>query len=57
MTQKPYTPPIGSYQGTELKPHPGLPALRLVAFKLPSRIGDWLHYPAPDHRVEPFPNS
>jgi hypothetical protein len=53
--QKPYTPPSNCYQGTELKPHPGLPASRTHAFKLPSRMGDWLHYPAPDRRVEPFP--
>jgi hypothetical protein len=57
-TQKnlpPYTPPSSCYQGTELKPHPGLPASRLYALTLPSRMGDWLHYPAPDRRVDPFP--
>lgn len=54
-TDKPYTPPSNCYQGTELKPHPGLPAGRMHAYTLPSRIGDWLHYPAPARRVEPFP--
>lgn len=54
---KPYTPPSTCYQGTELKPHPGLPASRFYAFTLPSRMGDWLHYPAPDRHVEPFPSA
>lgn len=54
-TDKPYTPPSNCYQGKELKPHPGLPASRTYAFTLPSRMGDWLHYPRPDRRVEPFP--
>ncbi|WP_447915827.1 hypothetical protein [Delftia acidovorans] len=52
---KPYTPSSNCYQGKELKPHPGLPASRTYAFKLPSRMGDWLHYPGPNRRVEPFP--
>ena len=53
--QKPYTPPSNCYQGTELKPHPGLPASRLYAFTLPSRVGGHLYYPAPARRIEPFP--
>ena len=54
-TLKPYTPPIGCYQGVELKPHPGLPASRMHAYTLPSRVGGHLYYPAPARRVEPFP--
>lgn len=52
---KSYTPPISCYQGVELKPHPGLPASRMHAYTLPSRVGGQLYYPAPARRVEPFP--
>ncbi|MFD2297729.1 hypothetical protein QRO11_15525 [Paracidovorax citrulli] len=48
-----YTPPDGTYLGTELQRSPGIPADRYQAFELPSRMGDRLHYP--DGRVEPFP--
>ncbi len=53
--QKPYTPPSNCYQGTELQPHPGLPASRFYAFTLPSRVGGHLYYPAPARRIDPFP--
>lgn len=53
--QKPYTPPSNCYQGIELKPHPGLPAARMYAYTLPSRVGGQLYYPAPARRIEPFP--
>lgn len=53
MATKPYTPPDWNYQGTELHPDPGMPAGRMYAFTLPSRMGDRLHYP--DGRVLPFP--
>ena len=52
---KHYTPPSNCYQGAELKPHPGMPASRMYAYSLPSRMGDWLHYPTPERTVEPFP--
>lgn len=52
-TDQTYTPPDGTYRGTELKRSPGLPAGRYRALDLPSRMGDRLHYP--DGRVEPFP--
>jgi hypothetical protein len=54
--QKPYTPPSNRYQGIELKPHPGLPAARIYAFTLPSRVGGQLYYPDLSRRVEPFPS-
>lgn len=41
------------YDGAELRPNPGLPPGRLRAYRLPSRMGDKLHYP--DGRVEPAP--
>lgn len=50
---KPYTPPPSNYQGTELKTNPAIPAGRLRAYTLPSRMANRLHYP--DGRVEPFP--
>jgi hypothetical protein len=50
---KPYTPPYGQYQGTELHRNPGMPAARTAAFDLPSRVGPRLHYP--DGTVKPFP--
>ncbi len=53
--QKSYTPPSNCYQGTELRPQPGLPASRFYAFTLPSRVGGHLYYPAPAQRTEPFP--
>ena len=53
--EKPYAPPSHCYQGAELKPHPGLPASRMHAYTLPSRMGNRLHYPAPTRTVEPFP--
>jgi len=52
-TAQPYTPPYGTYRGTELQRSPGLPSERYRALDLPSRMGDRLHYP--DGRVEPFP--
>lgn len=55
QSEKPYKPAPWNYQGDELKPHPGIPAERMRAFTLPSRMNDWLHYPAPKRRVEPFP--
>lgn len=54
-TDKPYEVPYWNYQGNELKPDPGIPAERMRAFALPSRMGDWLHYP--DGRVIPFPEN
>ena len=50
-----YTPPAYNYQGQELRPVQGIPAKRMQAFALPSRMGDRLHYP--DGRVLPFPGS
>lgn len=38
------------YVGKELLPPPGTDPRRLIAFTLPSRIGDRLHYP--DGRIE-----
>lgn len=52
---KPYTPPPGDYQGAELRPIQGIPAQRMNAFALPSRMNDRLHYP--DGRVLPFPGN
>ena len=43
-----------TYQGTELQPTPGIGPERFAAYALPSRIGDWLHYP--DGRVERMPS-
>lgn len=54
-TAKPYTPPPGDYQGAELRPVQGIPAARMNAFALPSRMNDRLHYP--DGRVLPFPTN
>jgi hypothetical protein len=42
-----------AYRCPELGPVPGLTADRMDAFKLPSRMGNWLHYP--DGRKEPVP--
>jgi hypothetical protein len=42
------------YQGTELQATPGIGPERFAAFALPSRVGDWLHYP--DGRVERMPS-
>lgn len=52
---EPYTPPPWNYQGNELKPDTSIPPERMRAFTLPSRTGDWLHYP--DGRVIPFPEN
>ncbi len=52
---QPYTPPSWQYQGAELKTSSAMPAARLRAFTLPSRMGDLLHYP--DGRVLPFPSE
>ena len=52
-TDKPYEVPCWQYQGTELKPDPSIAPERMRAFDLPSRMGDWLHFP--DGRREPFP--
>ena len=52
---KPYTPPQGDYLGIELRPVVGIPAARMHAFTLPSRMNNWLHYP--DGRVLPFPGD
>jgi hypothetical protein len=41
---------VGTYNGADLRPLPGLHPSRLEAFSLPSRIGNRLHYP--DGRVE-----
>ena len=54
-TVKPYTPPPWNYQGIELRPVEGIPAERMHAFTLPSRMNNWLHYP--DGRVLPFPGD
>lgn len=51
----PYTPPTGDYQGAELRPVQGIPAARMNAFALPSRMNDRLHYP--DGSVLPFPGD
>lgn len=48
-----YKPPYWQYQGTELLRDTGVPGSRFLAFDLPSRVGDRLHYP--DGRVLPFP--
>ncbi len=48
-----YKPPYWQYQGTELHRDTGVPGSRFMAFDLPSRVGDWLHYP--DGRVLAFP--
>lgn len=50
---EPYEVPYWQYQGNELKTSPSIPAERLLAFTLPSRVGDWLYYP--DGRREAFP--
>lgn len=52
---KPYQVPHWNYQGTELKTDPSIPQERMHAFALPSRMGDWLHYP--DGRIEAFPGT
>ena len=52
-TTKPYKPSRSQYQGDELKGNPGIPASRMHAFTLPSRVGSRLHYP--DGTVKPFP--
>lgn len=52
---KPYTIPAKNYQGVELKPVQGIPDARMDAFKLPSRMGDRLHYR--DGRVEQMPGT
>jgi hypothetical protein len=49
-----YTVSRGHYQGTELQATPGIGPERFAAFALPSRVGDWLHYP--DGRVERMPS-
>lgn len=54
-TPRPYEVPYWQYQGTELKPDSSIPPERMRAFALPSRMGDWLHYP--DGRIEPFPGT
>lgn len=41
------------YPCPELERPAGVTAERFVAFALPSRVGNWLHYP--DGRREPFP--
>jgi hypothetical protein len=35
----------GTYSGVELQRNPGITAERYVAFQLPSRVGDRLHWP------------
>ena len=52
-TDHPYKPPSDQYQGDELQQNPGLLPERMRAFTLPSRNGNWLHYP--DGRRTPFP--
>lgn len=54
-TDTPYIAPHWNYQGDELKPDTSIQAERMRAFALPSRTGNWLHYP--DGRVEPFPGT
>ena len=44
-----------AYRCPELRRNPGLEAGRFAAYALPSRTGDWLHYP--DGRVLPVPGS
>lgn len=44
----------GDYQGHELQRNPGIPADRYEAYRLPSRMGDRLHYP--DGRVVDMPD-
>lgn len=36
---------VGKYDGRELQPVPGLTDDRYAAYRLPSRVGNWLHYP------------
>jgi hypothetical protein len=40
---------LGTYDGAELRPDPGIPASRMEAYRLPSRNGDRLEWP--DGRV------
>lgn len=40
----------GKYDGADLRPIPGLPQSRMVAFSLPSRVGNWRYHK--DGRVE-----
>ena len=54
-TDKPYVVPHWNYQGNELKPDPSIRPERMRAFELPSRMGNWLHYP--DGRIEPSPTG
>ncbi len=51
----PYKPPASEYQGAELLLNPGILPGRMHAYTLPSRVGDWLHYPNGD--VERFPGT
>lgn len=51
---KPYKIPAENYQGVELKRNPGIRQERMHAYTLPSRMGDWLHYPG-TNKVVPFP--
>jgi hypothetical protein len=55
MATKPYKPSRDNYQGDELKHNPGIPASRMHAFTLPSRVGARLHYPG--GTVKPFPTG
>ncbi|MDR0212532.1 MAG: hypothetical protein LBJ15_00835 [Comamonas sp.] len=52
-TTKPYKHSRDKYQSDELKDNPGIPASRMHAFTLPSRVGQRLHYPG--GTVKPFP--
>lgn len=46
---------VNGYPCPELARPAGVTAERFIAFTLPSRVGDWLHYP--DGRKERFPGK